>query len=107
MAETKKTIKKATERDFTVLVKPLITEKGTLVASHGKIAFQVATSATKEEIKNAVESIYGAEVVSVNTLNQSGKRRVFRGVRGKKADFKKAYVTLKEGSNIDITENVK
>ena len=63
-------------------------------------------SATKPEIKQAVELLFKVKVKAVNTLRQKGKKKRFRGIVGKRADFKKAMVTLAEGENIDVTTGV-
>ncbi len=80
-----------------------ITEKGTLLAAQNKYLFKVDPSANKLEIKQAVEDFFKVTVVKVNTMNYDGKKARQRTVRyGKKPDWKRAVVTLKEGDKIDL-----
>ena len=95
-----------TERMYQVLVRPLVTEKTTLLSESGALAFEVAPDATKPEIKLAVETLYKTKVARVNTLNQKGKQKRFRGVLGSRSDVKKAYITLVEGQTLDIAAGV-
>ena len=66
------------------------------------VTFRVDTKATKPQIKSLIESVYNVKVKSVNTLNQQGKTKYFRQRPGRRADFKKAYVTLEKGHKIDV-----
>ena len=88
---------------YDVIVSPVITEKSTMASEHNQVVFKVAKNATKPEIKKAVESLFGVKVKAVNTLVRKGKTKVFRGIRGKQSDFKKAVVTLVDGQSIDVT----
>ena len=90
---------------YDVIKKPLITEKTTVEKDERNvIAFVVNKPANKIEIKAAVKQLFNAEVASVNTVNVAGKtKRTAKGV-GKRSNWKKAYVTLKEGSNVDFFE---
>jgi len=90
---------------YDVIKKPLITEKTTVEKDERNvIAFVVNKAANKIEIKAAVKQLFNAEVASVNTVNVAGKtKRTAKGV-GKRSNWKKAYVTLKEGSNVDFFE---
>lgn len=89
-----------------VLVRPLVTEKASHLASQSKYAFIVASSSNKIEVAKAVEAIYGVNVEKVNIINMEGKA-VLRGrIKGKRSDFKKAVVTLKKGETISIYEGV-
>lgn len=97
---------KATERMYQVLVKPVITEKTSLVAENNVLTFEVSNDSTKTEIKEAVETIYGVKVSKVNTLNQQGKTKRFKGHMGRRSDTKKAMVKLAEGHNIDVSAGV-
>lgn len=92
------------ERRYAVLVAPHITEKVTdLGESSNHYAFKVARDATKREIKSAVETLFGVKVTNVTTLNVKGKRkRSFRGSMTRLAGWKKAYVRLAEGENLDF-----
>ena len=91
---------------YAVLLRPLITEKGTLLAESGKYAFQVASQANKLQIKEAVERAFDVHVIKVNVMNMPGKqRRVGRSV-GMTSEWKKAIVTLAEGERIEFFQGV-
>lgn len=89
--------------NYDTLLAPIITEKSTLVAEENKVIFRVPLTATKPQIKEAVETLFKVEVEGVNTLRVKGKTKRFRGIKGRRPDFKKAIVTLKEGQSVDIT----
>ena len=90
-------------RHYDVIVSPVITEKATVLSEQNKVVFRVAPTATKPQIKEAVERLFDVKVQSVNTLVTKGKRKVFRGRRGQRSDVKKAVVTLEPGQSIDVT----
>ena len=90
-------------RHYDIIVAPLITEKATNASEHSKVLFKVAMTATKPQIKEAVEKLFDVKVKSVNTLVRKGKIKAFRGSRGEQSDVKKAIVTLEEGHRIDVT----
>ena len=90
-------------RHYDVIRSPTITEKATMAAEYNKVVFNVSMTATKTEIKSAVEKLFDVKVTSVNTLVRKGKKKVFRGFRGQQSDVKKAVVTLAEGHKIDVT----
>ena len=90
-------------RHYDVIVGPVITEKATAASEHNKVVFKVAPTATKPQIKAAVEKLFDVKVIGVNTLTTKGKVKVFRGRLGQRSDFKKAVVTLAEGHSIDVT----
>lgn len=94
---------KATARDYDIIKYPLMTEKSTkiLETSNGYV-FIVDKTATKFDIKNAVERIFDVKVLSVNTLINKGKNKTFRGIPGRRSDFKKAIVRLEEGNKIEL-----
>ncbi len=96
---------------MSVLKKPLVTEKFTAISEKlNKVSFIVAKTATKTEIKEAVESVYNVNVTNVNTMVYAGKskaRFTKRGYfSGRKPSFKKAVVTLQEGQKIDFFANI-
>ncbi|MGA7322969.1 MAG: 50S ribosomal protein L23 [Rhodomicrobium sp.] len=88
---------------YDVIRSPLVTEKSTMASEHSQVIFRVSMSATKPDIKEAVERLFGVKVLAVNTLIRKGKKKRFKGVKGQQSDFKKAIVTLEEGQTIDIT----
>ncbi|MBZ4021112.1 50S ribosomal protein L23 [Rhodobacter sp. TJ_12] len=88
---------------YDVIVKPVITEKATMASEAGAVVFQVAKTATKPAIKEAVEALFGVKVKAVNTTITKGKVKRFRGALGQRSDVKKAYVTLEDGQTIDVS----
>ncbi|MGH6839376.1 MAG: 50S ribosomal protein L23 [Methylocella sp.] len=90
-------------RHYDVILAPIITEKATMASEANQVIFKVQKSATKPEIKAAVERLFDVKVDAVNTLVRKGKRKVFKGTRGVQSDVKKAIVTLAEGQKIDVT----
>ena len=87
---------------YDTITSPIITEKSTLLSEFNKVVFRVPLTATKPQIKEAVEALFKVNVVSVNTMVNKGKTKFFRGLPGKRGDIKKAIVTLKEGQSIDV-----
>ena len=90
-------------RHYDTILAPVITEKATVLSEHNKVVFKVAMDATKDEIADAVEALFKVQVTKVNTILVQGKTKRFRGILGKRNDFKKAIVTLADGQSIDIT----
>jgi large subunit ribosomal protein L23 len=91
------------ERLLQVLVAPHVSEKSTTAAeTNNTVVFKVATTATKAEIKAAVEKLFEVQVKGVRTVNVKGKTKRTGQRIGKRSDWKKAYVTLQEGSDIDF-----
>ena len=93
-------------RMYEIIRSPMITEKATLLSEHNQVSFRVPLDASKPEIKAAGEKLFEVKVTAVNTSRQKGKVKRFRGVVGKRADTKKAIVTLAEGNSIDVTTGV-
>ena len=89
-----------------VIIRPVVSEKSFVLLEENVFAFEVHTSASKPEIRDAVESIFDVTVLKVNTLNRDGKRKRNRGLPtyGKRPDVKRAYVTLVEGESIELFE---
>jgi large subunit ribosomal protein L23 len=90
-------------RHYDVIVAPVITEKATTLSEYNKVVFKVAKTATKPQIKAAIEKLFDVKVKSVNTIVTEGKVKMFRGRPGQRSDVKKAVVTLEEGHSIDVT----
>ncbi len=91
---------------YRVLVRPLITEKATMLGTNSKYVFEVFKDANKIDIANAVEEVYGIRPISVNVVKMLGKR-VRRGrTTGRRKDWKKAVVTLPKGKTIQVYEGV-
>ena len=88
---------------YDIIIRPVITERSMAATSDKKYVFEVAPTAGKIEIKNAVEQIFGVKVAKVNTLNMYGKeKRTGRFPAGRRPSWKKAMVTLAEGETIEI-----
>ncbi|MCP8938982.1 50S ribosomal protein L23 [Alsobacter sp. SYSU M60028] len=90
-------------RHYDVIVGPVITEKATTASEQNKVVFKVRKTASKPQIKAAVEKLFDVKVESVNTLVRKGKVKRFKGTVGQQSDVKKAVVTLAEGHSIDVT----
>lgn len=98
----------AQERAYQVLLAPLVTEKSSLAAEANNIvAFEVAGTASKPEIRRAVESLFDVKVDRVTTVNVNGKTKRFGRGFGRRSDWKKAYVKLADGQEIDFTSGAK
>ena len=92
---------------YDVIIRPIITENSMDMASDKKYVFKVAKDSNKNEIRKAVEEIFGVEVAKVNTVNVNGKTKRMGRTVGKTASYKKAIVTLTENSKeIEIFENL-
>ena len=94
------TLSKAAAYD--TLLRPIITEKATMASENGQVTFAVLVTATKPEIKAAVEMLFDVEVKAVNTILVKGKTKMWKGRPGRRSDMKKAMVTLVEGQTIDL-----
>jgi large subunit ribosomal protein L23 len=90
-------------RHYDTIIAPVITEKSTVLSDQNKVVFKVPLSATKDDVKAAIEALFKVKVVSVNTIVSKGKTKRFKGVAGKRSDTKKAIVTLAKGQSIDVT----
>ena len=93
-------------RHYDLIVAPVITEKATIASDSNQFVFKVRREATKPQIKAAIEKLFDVKVMAVNTLVRKGKSKVFRGMRGKQQDVKKAVVTLADGYRIDVPSGV-
>jgi len=90
-------------KHYDTIIKPVITEKATLLSEKNQVVFRVPLDATKKDIKEAVEKLFNVKVAAVNTLRRKGKTKAFRGVPGRRSDHKNAIVTLLAGYSIDVT----
>jgi len=93
-------------RHYDVIVAPHITEKATLLSENNAVVFKVAGSATKPQIKAAVEALFDVKVKGVNTMVQKGKTKRWKGKPYTRTDVKKAVVTLAQGQSIDVTTGI-
>lgn len=87
---------------YDIIKRPVVTEKSTMASENNVVVFEVARSAAKPAIKEAVELLFNVSVVSVNTALIKGKAKRFRGRLGRQSDVKKAYIRLQEGQSIDV-----
>ena len=87
---------------YDVIISPVITEKSTKASVNNQVVFKVKSTATKPQIKAAVEQLFSVKVKAVNTSVRKGKKRVFRGTVALQSDVKKAVVTLEAGQMIDV-----
>ncbi len=94
------------EKAFNVILKPIVTEKSTILSENNQIVFLVNINSNKIDIKKSIELIYGVKVNSVNIVRVKGKTKVFKGKVGKRSDFKKAIVSLDKGQSIDLSLGV-
>ncbi len=88
---------------YPIIVSPVITEKATNGSQYNQVTFRVLRSATKPQIRVAIENLFKVKVTAVNTHNRRGKTKVFKGRKGFRSDVKFAIVTLAEGNTIDVT----
>ena len=102
----KKAAPKVDVNHYDVILAPHITEKTTLLSEHNAVVFKVAGSASKPQIKAAVEALFNVGVTNVNTLNVKGKTKRWKGQPYTRSDVKKAIVTLKDGDSIDVTTGI-
>jgi large subunit ribosomal protein L23 len=93
-------------RHYDVVLAPHITEKSTMLSDNNAVVFKVANTASKPEIKAAVEALFGVTVTNVNTIVQKGKSKKWKGKPYQRSDAKKAIVTLADGQSIDITSGI-
>jgi large subunit ribosomal protein L23 len=93
-------------RHYDVVLAPHITEKSTMLSEKNAVVFRVAQSATKPEIKAAIEALFGVTVKNVNTLVTKGKTKRWKGKPYQRSDVKKAIITLAEGQSIDVTNGI-
>ena len=91
---------------YDIILAPFVTEKSTMGSENNQITFRVPLSATKPQIKAAIEQLFKVKVNAVNTLRQKGKVKRFRGKLGKRPDYKKAIVSLADGEMIDVTTGI-
>ena len=94
------------EAMYDLVLRPIITEKATAITEHNQVSFRVPLTADKRSVKVAVEGLFNVKVEAVNTILVRGKTKRFRGRPGRRSDYKKAIVTLAQGSKIDLTSGI-
>jgi large subunit ribosomal protein L23 len=96
------------DRLYSVLLAPIVSEKSTMIGEKtNQVAFRVMQDATKQEVKAAVELLFKVQVDKVSVLNQKGKSKRFGRFNGRRGNVRKAYVSLKEGQEINFAQEVK
>jgi large subunit ribosomal protein L23 len=105
-ADGKKEVATKNSSAFRILIKPLVTEKGSVLGAESKYTFMVANEANKIEIAKAIEDTYGIKPVKVNVINVEGKIKNRGRIAGKRKDWKKAIVSLPKGKTIKIFEGI-
>ncbi len=93
-------------RHYDIVLAPHITEKSTMLSENNSVVFRVAATASKPEIKAAVEALFNRKVANVNTIVTKGKSKRWQGRPNQRSDMKKAIVTLAEGQSIDVTSGI-
>jgi large subunit ribosomal protein L23 len=104
--KVKKSVEIKTDLPNKILIKPLISEKGALIAGQNKYQFEVSATANKGSVKKAIEMVYGVKPTAVNILNTQAKNVKFRGRKGVRYGIKKAIITLPKGITINVYEGV-
>lgn len=99
-------VKGVTTEAHRVLIKPLITEKATVLGGLNKYVFEIDPKMNKVEVKKAIRSIYNVDPTSINISNFSGKKVRYGKVKGQRRGWKKAIVTLRAGDKIEVYEGV-
>ena len=100
------TTKLTRQEMYDIVRGPVITEKATNASEHNQVIFRVPLDADKRVVKAAVEGLFNVNVTAVNTIRVMGKLKRFRGRLGRRSDYKKAVVTLREGQRIDVTTGI-
>lgn len=93
-------------RSCEIVIRPLVTEKSSAALEHNQVVFRVSMKATKPQIRKAVEELFKVKVTSVNTLISKGKSKRLRGIKGRRSDMKKAFVSLAAGQSIDLGSEI-
>ena len=93
-------------RHYDIVLAPHITEKSTMLSETNAVVFRVAQTASKPEIKAAIEALFNVKVTNVNTIVSKGKTKRWKGKPYQRSDMKKAIVTLAEGQTIDVTSGI-
>jgi len=105
VTEKKVTAKRVSDKSLQSVLSPHVTEKATMVADKlNQVVFKVRKTATKMQVKEAIESMFKVDVKAVNLLNVKGKtKKASRNTMGKRSDWKKAYVSIQAGQEINFT----
>src|ERR1700750_548520 len=93
-------------RHYDIVLAPHITEKSTMLSETNAVLYKVAPSASKPEIKAAIEALFNVKVTNVNTIVTKGKAKRWKGTPYRRSDVKKAIIPLAEGQSIDVTSGI-
>jgi large subunit ribosomal protein L23 len=91
---------------YDIVVKPVITEKSTLLSENNQVMFRVHLKATKPQIRSAIEQLFNVKVTGINTQVRKGKTKRWKGTEYIRSDYKQAVVTLAAGQSIDVTTGI-
>ena len=91
---------------YDIIKFPVVTEKSTKISQNNQFVFKVGINSSKEEIKKAVEKLFKVKIKAVNTIKVKGKKKIFKGTKGKRIDYKKAVITLLKGETLDYSGGV-
>ena len=91
---------------YNTIIKPIVTEKSTLLLENNQVVFLVDINSNKIDIKKSIELIFGVKVSGVNVIKVKGKTKRFKGTLGKRSDYKKAIISLPDGQSIDLSAGV-
>ena len=94
------------EKAYNTIIKPIVTEKSTLLLENNQVVFLVDINSNKIDIKKSIELIFGVKVSAVNVIKVKGKTKRFKGTLGKRPDYKKAIISLPDGQSIDLSAGV-
>ena len=94
------------EKAYNTIIKPIVTEKSTLILENNQVVFLVDINSNKIDIKKSIELIFGVKVSGVNVIKVKGKIKRFKGTLGKRSDYKKAIISLPDGQSIDLSAGV-
>ena len=89
-----------------IIRSPVVTEKSTKISENNQFVFKVDLATSKDEIKNAIEKLFKVKVKAVNTIKVKGKKKIFKGTKGKRSDYKKAVITLQKGETLDYSGGI-
>jgi large subunit ribosomal protein L23 len=91
---------------YNTILSPVITEKATKVSENNQFVFKVKIDSNKKEIKSAIEKLFKVKVKHIKTIKIKGKNKVFKGTKGKRADYKKAIICLNKGESLDYSGGI-
>ena len=94
------------EKAYNTIIKPIVTEKSTLLLENNQVVFLVDINSNKIDIKKSIELIFGVKVSGGNVIKVKGKTKRFKGTVGKRSDYKKAIISLPDGQSIDLSAGV-